>query len=434
MDHSILHDERFHVPVPAAPSRSEGVAWLRSQVVRFSEGAAHRRRRAVVDGILSAIEPSRLDRSGDHLATLAEALGLPRTVATDVRLVARSYHPHTEVTPGADDAVARLVHACGGRWDERTANVIGVLVQACDATARLIDGEAVPVPTTRRVAPDGREVVVDLGAAPFGAGRHECPGRDHALALCRGASRFHRLHDGPGAFVLPNAWDVASAALLVQAGFAAIGTTSLGVAAGSGVPDGHGLTSAATMALARSLVRLPVPITVDLEGGWGGDLVELAAELGAIGVAGVNVEDGRRTGLAPPDEQAVLIADLKRGSPGLFVNARIDTFWLGQEPGATVERARRYVDAGADGIFVPGLTDEAAIAGLADAVDAPLNVLAGGAPERLAALGVRRISTGSLLYRTALAAARDAAVGVRRGAIPAEVLPYGDVDRLAGLW
>lgn len=92
--------------------------------------------------------------------------------------------------------MARLVHACGGRWDEHTANLIGILVQACDATAALIAGHAVPVSATRRIGPDGREITVDLTDLPFGAGRHACPGRDHALALAEGASRFRRLDDG----------------------------------------------------------------------------------------------------------------------------------------------------------------------------------------------------------------------------------------------
>ena len=78
---------------------------------------------------------------------------------------------------------------CGGTWDEATGNRIGVLVQACDATANLIAGTSPPVPATRRIAPDGAEILVDLTDHPFGAGRHERPGRRHALGP-RGGRRI----------------------------------------------------------------------------------------------------------------------------------------------------------------------------------------------------------------------------------------------------
>lgn len=197
---SILLDDQFVVPAPPAPpSRPEhqGVAWLRSHVARFSEGTDHRRRRGIVEALLAPVDPDELRRPGDHVATLAHALGLPRSLAPDVRVVAPAYQPHTEITPEADAAVARLVHACGGRWDEHTANLVGILVQACDATAALIAGHAVPVPATRRIDPHGREITVDLTNLPFGAGRHACPGRAHALALAEGASRSRRLDDTP---------------------------------------------------------------------------------------------------------------------------------------------------------------------------------------------------------------------------------------------
>jgi hypothetical protein len=200
---AILLSEQFVVPTVAVAS--DGVAWLRSHVARFSEGEAHRRRRGIVDALLARVEPDALQCSGDHVATLAQALGLPRSVAAHIRAIAPSYQPHTEITPEADTAVARLVGACGGRWDEETANLIGVLVQACDATARLIAGERVPVPATRRIGPDGREVHVDLTDLPFGAGRHECPGRRHAQALAAGATRCAQLHENPQPFVPPNA-------------------------------------------------------------------------------------------------------------------------------------------------------------------------------------------------------------------------------------
>lgn len=428
-DHQPLLDPAYSVP--AVPAADRGVAWLRAHVVRFSEGEAHARRRELVAAQLAAVDLDALRRSGTPVATLAHALGLPRTVAADVALVTRSYHPHTEITAAADAAVARLVAHCGGRWDEATANRIGLLVQAGAATDAAIAGADPPVPVTRRVAPDGTPVEVSLAGAPFGAGRHACPGRAHAAALVEGS--FHRLHLGPEPLLLPNAWDVASAAAFVDAGFAAVGTTSLGVAAAHGLPDATGAARAETVALARRLVALPAPVTVDVESGFG-DAPGVAAELADLGVAGLNLEDGRPEpgppGLADPAEQAALVAATKRAAPQLFLNARVDTHWLGVERDSTLDRARRYVDAGADGIFVPGLSTDAEIAELVAALPVPLNLLAQRDVRALARLGVRRISTGSLPFRAALGAAVAAVCAVRDGE-PAPPAPgYEQVQRL----
>ncbi|WP_189227310.1 isocitrate lyase/PEP mutase family protein [Saccharothrix coeruleofusca] len=416
----------LELPVPAVPDAASGVAWLRAHVARFSEGEAHERRRALVLRELSTIDPAALAKPGDHVAALAEAMGLPRSVTSDVALVAACYQPHVPATPAADAAVARLVATCGGAWDETTANRIGLLVQARDATAALIRGDTPPVPRTRRVAPDGSLVEVDLAARPFGAGRHACPGRAHALALAEGATAFHRLHHGDRPLLLPNAWDFASAAALVEAGFPAVGTTSLGVAVAHGLPDGEGVALAETLALARLLVRLPVPVTVDVESGFGADPRELAARLAEIGVAGVNVEDA----LGDPAEHARVVRGFKEGAPGLFVNARVDTYWLNADQPSTLDRALRYVDAGADGIFVPGLREPSAIEALVAALPVPLNVLAQLDLDTLAELGVRRVSTGSTLFRAALGTAVATALAVRDGEPVGEVPDYREVQAL----
>ncbi len=426
MDHRVLLDPGH--TVPAVPAADRGVAWLRSRVARFSEGADHRRRRALAEAQLAAVDLDALRRPGPAVPKLARELGLPRTVEPDVAVIARSYHPHTAITAEADAAVARLIEACGGCWDEATASRIGLLVQACGATRAAIAGADPPVPTTRRATPDGDLVEVDLTAAPFGAGRHACPAQAAAAALLEGS--FHRLHDGPRPLVLPNAWDVASAAALAEAGFPAIGSTSLGVAAAHGIPDAAGLARAETVALARRLVRLPVAITIDVEAGFG-DAAGVAAELADLGVVGLNIEDGRDDRLADPTEQAGLVRAAKDAAPHLFVNARVDTHWLGVEPAQTVERALRYVDAGADGIFVPGLTAPAGIAELVAALPVPLNVLAQRDVRELAALGVRRISTGSLLFRAALGATVVAACAVRDGEPVAAAPSYAEVQALA---
>ncbi|MFE7717566.1 isocitrate lyase/phosphoenolpyruvate mutase family protein [Nocardia rhizosphaerihabitans] len=232
-----------------------------------------------------------------------------------------------------------------------------------------------------------------------------------------GSTLFHALHHGDRPLVLPNAWDFTSAALLVDAGFPAIATTSLGVAAAAGLPDGRAASADETFALARRLTRLPVPVSVDVEAGFADDHEEVAdyvARLADLGVAGINIEDGRdNTELAKPERQADLIGAIKARVPQLFVNARIDTYWFGIDRESTLVRARLYAGAGADGLFVPGVTDSATLSALVGATPLPLNTLySPGGPDvdDLAALGVRRISTGSALYRAAL----GAAVGLAR--------------------
>lgn len=249
---------------------------------------------------------------------------------------------------------------------------------------------------------------------------------------------FRRLHHRDSPLLLPNAWDYASAAALAADGFPAIGTTSLGVSAAAGLPDGAGAARTETVALARRLTVLPVPITVDIEAGFSADpdeVAALAAELEALGVSGVNIEDGRAGGtLADQTEQSRLIAAIKTRAPALFVNARIDTHWLGVDHHTTLDRAAAYRDAGADGIFVPGLRDPRDIARAVAAIPLPVNVLFlpdGPSVAALTDLGVRRISIGGLLFRAALAATVAAARAVRDGTpLPAGIPTYADVQAL----
>jgi 2-methylisocitrate lyase-like PEP mutase family enzyme len=257
------------------------------------------------------------------------------------------------------------------------------------------------------------------------------------------SAAFRDLHRPGEPLLLPNAWDFASAAALVAAGFPAIGTTSLGVAAASGVPDGHGAARAETVAIAARLGRLPCLLTVDIESGFSddpGEVAALAEEVAAAGAVGVNLEDGQPGGtLASPDQHARLIAAIKARVPYLFVNARTDVAWLALGKPAAIDqilaRARAYRDAGADGIFVPGLAADADVEAVATAVELPLNVLflpAQHTLARLAELGVARVSTGSLLFRVALgatvAAARAVAAG---GPLPAEPPTYAEANGLS---
>jgi 2-methylisocitrate lyase-like PEP mutase family enzyme len=240
-------------------------------------------------------------------------------------------------------------------------------------------------------------------------------------------SAFKALHRPGDPLVLPNAWDHASAAALVEAGFPAVGTTSLGVAAALGLRDGAAETAQATIDLAHRITHLPVPITMDIENGFSTDPAEVAAYVDRLGpVAGVNLEDQ----LTDPHHFAQVLVAVTAHE--VFINARVDTYWLGDGGvEATLERAKAYVAAGADGIFVPGVKEPEEIARLVEALDVPLNVLflpGTLTVPQLAELGVARISTGSLLYRVAHGAAIDAALGVRDGGRSFTAPPYAEVD------
>jgi len=480
--------------VPESPAgggpAGASLAWLRATVARFSSGEPHRRRRALAEAELARLEPASLWRAAAAgpegevrvrvVRVLAEALGMPEpaAVAEAVIVVAGAYFGGGDAA--ADEAVARLVERLApDQADEAAleaaANRIGLLVQACEATAALVEAaaggdvplarvlrESPPVRSMRRIAAratriagreidEGDVVLLDLATAnrahpvplAFGARPRVCPGRPHALALACGLLQrpltpFARLHHQDAPLLLPNAWDHASAAALAEQGFAAVGTTSLGVAAAAGLPDGAAATADATLVLARRLGQDSLLFTVDAEGGFSDDVqdvAELARKLYEAGAAGINLEDGRPDGtLAPAESHAAKIAAVKAAVPALFVNARTDTHWLGRQEEETPTRLAIYEQAGADGVFVPGLSDPDGIAALTAALVVPLNILytpTGPTLPELAALGVRRISLGSLLYRRALAAAVTTATAIRDGR-PADLTApsYAEVQRL----
>jgi len=254
---------------------------------------------------------------------------------------------------------------------------------------------------------------------------------------------FAALHRRGEPFVLPNAWDVASAVLLAAAGFPAIGTTSMGVNAAAGQIDGQGTGRAYTMAVATAIVaRVPVPVTVDFEGGFSDDpaeVADLAAELAGLGVAGINLEDASAGGsLRDPVAQARIIEAVRAAAPDLFVNARTDVYWLEYGPAGgrlaeTLDRLAAYAGAGAHGVFVPGITDLGEVEAVTGQIALPLNVLwrPGLDQRRLAAAGVARISTGSGPYRRALAAGVATAVAARDGTAPPPAdITYADLTHV----
>lgn len=230
-------------------------------------------------------------------------------------------------------------------------------------------------------------------------------------------NEFRAMHRPGNPFLLSNAWDLASARWLQAAGSRAIGTTSLGIAVVAGKRDGAGDIAVESLALARAAAHHGIALSIDIEAGCSDDpdeVARLAAELAALGCIGVNIEDSDGDGdLIDPEVVAAKVAAIAAAAPNLYLNARADSFWVeaGGDPDErrvdAVRRARSYLAAGASGIFVPGVMSAATISRLATEIAAPLNVLA--QPDldlqRLAALGVARVSTGSLLFRAALGAA-----------------------------
>jgi 2-methylisocitrate lyase-like PEP mutase family enzyme len=260
------------------------------------------------------------------------------------------------------------------------------------------------------------------------------------------ANLFRSLHVPGRPLLLANAWDAASARVVEAAGAPAVATTSAGVAWSLGAQDGDLLgREAAAELIARVTSAVEVPVTADIEGGYDDVALTVRGVIDA-GAVGVNLEDADHTGAAPllpVEHQAARLSAARQaadqaGIP-LFVNARIDTYLRGAgDLGETLDRAAAYIEAGADGIFVPGLTDLASIATLTEKLTAPLNVMAGpGAPSvaALAERGVARISLGSSVAQAAYAVARRAATELFGPGTYAELtgaLDYSELNTLLG--
>jgi 2-methylisocitrate lyase-like PEP mutase family enzyme len=241
------------------------------------------------------------------------------------------------------------------------------------------------------------------------------------------AGLFRSLHAPGDPIVLANAWDVVSARITEAAGVAAVATTSAGVAWSLGVPDGDRLDRVrAVEAIARIVAAVDIPVTADIESGYAPDASRVGETIRGVlgaGAVGVNIEDGLYAGDSPlrdAADQAKRIIAARRAADlaqiPLFINARIDTYLRDVgDPAArlahTLARASAYLDAGADGIFVPGVTDAAVLIELTTRIAAPVNVMVGsGSPTvgELTALGIARISLGSSLASAAYGLAQRA--------------------------
>lgn len=256
------------------------------------------------------------------------------------------------------------------------------------------------------------------------------------------------MHGGEEILVLPNAWDPASARVFAAAGAKAVGTTSMGIAASLGFPDEQVIPADTMLAAVGRIVRaVDVPVTADLEAGYGDTIEDILSVVhGAIrtGVVGMNIEDGTGDPRAPLldaetfAERITAIRDFvaAEGVP-LVINARTDSFLA--EVGtredryaAAVDRGNRYRAAGADCIFVPGGLHPSEIQGLVTDIDAPINVVANPAVSipvvpsiaELKELGVARVSVGSGALRTILAVTQT---------IARELLVEGHYETMASI-
>ena len=226
---------------------------------------------------------------------------------------------------------------------------------------------------------------------------------------------FRELHQADRVLVLPNAWDVITARVVEHAGAKAIATSSAAVAWANGAADGDRLPTS-TLLTAVSAIRraVRVPLTIDLEGGYAKEpdaITDLVESVVALGVDGINLEDGG----GAPDVLAAKIAVVRRiaGDRPFFVNARTDVY-LRRLGGVdeTLARGRLYREAGADGLFVPGLAAPDDIRAVAAGCGLPRNVmLLPSLPDTttLHALGVRRLSAGTAIVQAALGLVRRAA-------------------------
>jgi 2-methylisocitrate lyase-like PEP mutase family enzyme len=269
------------------------------------------------------------------------------------------------------------------------------------------------------------------------------------------AELFRKLHAGPRILALPNAWDAASARVLEEAGFPAIATSSAGVAFSLGYPDGQRVSRDEMLEVVGRIARaVRVPVTADMESGYGTtvpDMVETTRAVIAAGAIGLNLEDvtgDRESSHASVTLQVEKIRAIRdtaasQGVP-LVLNARTDIYLMPIGEAATrfertVERLRAYRQAGADCVFAPGVGSRETIAELVKVIAAPLNILiSSGCPSlaELEKIGVARVSAGSAVMRATLGLVRR--IGrewMEKGtydSLFAGAIPFAELNRMMG--
>jgi 2-methylisocitrate lyase-like PEP mutase family enzyme len=263
------------------------------------------------------------------------------------------------------------------------------------------------------------------------------------------AHAFQALHGGTSAFLIPNPWDAGTARLLASLGFQALATTSAGQAFARGEPDGSGTRDAVLAHVRAIAASTDLPVSADLEHGFGDDpdaVVQTLQGVVEAGAVGASIEDARRDGsIYEIGEAAARLraaADWARALPFPFMlTGRAENYLHGRPDLAdTIARLQAYQEAGASVLYAPGLARREDIAAVVASVDRPVNVLMGlsGNPLTLAdvsAIGVKRVSIGSALSRAAFGAVRRAATEMREHGtfrFADEALSYRELNDLFG--
>jgi 2-methylisocitrate lyase-like PEP mutase family enzyme len=264
--------------------------------------------------------------------------------------------------------------------------------------------------------------------------------------MSQSVERFRELHRNTSPLRLPNAWDAGSARLFEALGATAIATTSAGVAWALGFPDGRLLpVSEAVQAASRMARVLTVPLSWDVENGYSDDPAQVASNvmrLVEFGVAGINLEDGRDSPTLLAAKIDAIRQALSKEGADLFINARCDVFLANlvekeKLVAESVARANLYSRAGADGLFLPGVSQANHIQAVVAGVSLPLNVMAWPQlpdAEQLGKLGVRRLSAGSgisqALWARAEQLAEDFLESGRSEPLGVSSMPYGQLQAL----
>lgn len=240
---------------------------------------------------------------------------------------------------------------------------------------------------------------------------------------------FQQLHAREGAFIIPNPWDIGSARLLALLGFEALASTSAGYAFSRGLTDGAIGREQMMVHLAELAAATDLPLSADLENGWG-DLPETVAETvrlaAATGIVGGSIEDASGRAEEPIYPLALAVERIRAAVEAaraldfpFTLTARAENFLVGRaDLKDTIERLQAYQDAGADVLYAPGLKSREDIAAVVSALDKPVNVVMGlqGVQlslQELAQIGVKRVSAGGSLARAALGAFLRAAEEMR---------------------
>jgi 2-methylisocitrate lyase-like PEP mutase family enzyme len=266
------------------------------------------------------------------------------------------------------------------------------------------------------------------------------------------AEHLRALHQGPPILVLPNAWDAATGRIFEAEGFPAIATTSAGVAAALGYPDGGVVPSREMIeAVGRIARAVRVPVTADIEHAYAATpdaVADVVLRVIAAGAVGINVEDlvPGTTDLEPIPLQCEKITAIAKAAAKagvrVVINARTDVFLSAIGPpesrlAVAIDRGKAFLAAGADCIFIPGVREREIIGALVQGIVGPINILAvKGTPSipELQALGVARVSVGSGPMRASLALVRDIARELKTegtfNSFTEHTLPYADVNEL----